>query len=240
MRKNVIILTHGWTGSSVFTALIARAGYWTGNSTFEKRDYDTYENSKLIELNRKMLIDLGYTGDHEHEFDPKVVSDLALRASDIDLSPYCEFIDSCNENQPWIWKDPRLTWTIRVWANLMQLDNVAFVILTRDDEQAWISSNLRKHIQSQQFTRRYNKGITDSLKQFLVSRDQKFLEFEFEDLLIEPKMTIDKLNDFLDTSLLMDDLHAVCKQPLYRKSKGFSDKIKAAAIYFKNYSERYR
>lgn len=240
MKKNVIILTHGWTGSSVFTALIAQAGYWYGEKTFQKVDYDTHENLELIQLNKKMLQELEFEGDHEHEFSHDEIIRLEKKAEKLDFSPYREFVERCDQNQPWIWKDPRLTWTIRIWAKMLNLENIAFIILTRDDEQAWISSNLRRHIQSRRFTSAYNKGITDSLKEFLRLHQIEYVELEFEDLLLRPEVTIGELNKYLGISLTMEDVKKVYNGPLYRKSKGFKDKVKAMAIYLKNYRERYR
>ena len=52
---NVIILTGGLTGSSALAGLLAAAGYWSGEGTFRKRDYNTYENSELIRLNRQLM-----------------------------------------------------------------------------------------------------------------------------------------------------------------------------------------
>ena len=52
---NVIILTGGLTGSSALAGLLAAAGFWSGENTFRKRDYNTYENSELIRLNRQLM-----------------------------------------------------------------------------------------------------------------------------------------------------------------------------------------
>ena len=240
MKKNVIILTHGWTGSSVFSALIGKAGYWKGDNTHKKPDYDTHENKELIQLNNRLMEELGFEGDHEHEFSLETIENMAKRAEGIDLSPYQAFVDKCEQNKPWIWKDPRLTWTIRVWAKLLDLQNVAFVILTRDDEQAWISCNLRRHIQSRRFTKAYNHGITSSLEKFLNDNQCGFVRYEFEDLLLTPEKTIEELNGFLDINLTMEDLTSVYRYPLYKKSRNWKDKLEATAIYLKNYKERYR
>ena len=32
MSPNLIVLTHGWTGSSVFAGLLSHAGYWLGHT----------------------------------------------------------------------------------------------------------------------------------------------------------------------------------------------------------------
>ncbi len=241
MNKNVIVLTHGWTGSSVFTALLGRAGYWHGDQTFQKIDYDTHENAELVALNKRMLVDLGYEGDHERDFVTiGILEKLVEKSEDIDLAPYREFVEKCQSpsHRPWIWKDPRLTWTIRIWAQILPLDEIAFVILTRDREQAWISSNLRRHIQSRAYTKRYNDEITSSLKHFLQDNNCPFTEFEFEDLQLQPSQTIDALNSYLGVNLSMDDLTSVYTKPLYKKSKNSWDKLVALAIYLKNYGQR--
>jgi hypothetical protein len=251
MKKNVIILTYGWTGSSVFTALLGEAGYWYGNDTFKKPDYDTYENFELIELNKRLLSELNYTGNREHEIislytsnrEHEIISlqtleELAQRATSIDLSPYREFIENCQQNKPWIWKDPRLVLTIRIWAKLLPLDETAFMILTRDSEQFWITANLRRHIKSPAFTRHYNAAITDGLKKFLNENHQNYIEFMFEDLQLTPEKTIAKINDFLGTQLTMDNVRSVYKFPLYKKTKGLKEKLLAWLIYLKNYRRR--
>jgi hypothetical protein len=56
--QNVIVLTSGLSGSSVLTSLVAKAGYWTGE-THKKHDYDTYENTELLDLNLKILAPAG-------------------------------------------------------------------------------------------------------------------------------------------------------------------------------------
>ena len=49
MKKNVIILTSGMSGSSVLANLISQAGYWLGDET-SKAPFETYENKELIDL----------------------------------------------------------------------------------------------------------------------------------------------------------------------------------------------
>jgi len=183
---------------------------------------------------------MGYSNDHEHHFDSEEIDQLSKQAETLDLTPYREFVERCQQNQPWIWKDPRLTWTIRVWAKLLDLEGIAFVILTRDAEQAWISSNLRRHIQTRRFTQEYNTGITKSLESFLSDHKCSYLNYEFEDLLLTPEKTLSELNGLLGIELTIEDLGSVYKGPLYQKTRNWKDKLKATAIYYKNYSERYR
>lgn len=239
MKDNVIILTHGWTGSSVFSGLLGRAGYWVGADTFQKSDYDTFENRDLVQLNNQLLEDLGFN-DSSFEFRVESVEALAEKANSIDLTPYREFLVRAQDNEPWVWKDPALVWTIRVWAKLLDLSKHKFIVLTRDLDQFWISTNLRRHIQSKAYTKRINDGMTASLERFLDEHNQPYLKLMFEDLLQEPQESITALNKHLGVDLTLADLQSVYRYPLYRKTKGLKDRLLATAVYLRNYSSRDR
>jgi hypothetical protein len=236
--KNLIILTHGWSGSSLFASLMKQAGCWLGAETVKKTDYDTAENSGLVELNNQLLEQLLPGTNHEHRFTMDDVRAAERAAERIDLAPYQRFVAACEEHRPWLWKDPRLTWTIRVWARVLPLEHCQFLVLTRDARQAWITSNMRRHVQSMGFTRAYNDGITAANRAFLDERGLPYLQLSFEDLLLTPEVTLDKLNRAYDARLTMDDLRHVNRQPLYRKSRGLKDLLTASLIYAKNYGER--
>ena len=102
MRKNVIILTNGLSGSSVLTGLIARGGYWTGEQTFKKKDYDTYENQELVDLNKKLFAEMDFTSNYEMLFDPAYVQTFMGAHGSVDDAPYQAFIEKLNSHQPWI------------------------------------------------------------------------------------------------------------------------------------------
>lgn len=238
MKKNIIVLTHGWTGSSVYAALFGCAGYWLGSETVRKSDYDTFENSDLVASNKDLLRTLASDIDHEHRFEFEDVSRIERASDALDLKPYRDFVARSSAHTPWLWKDPRLTWTIRVWAKVLDFEKTAFLVLTRDDLQGWISANQRRHIQSMRFTRDYQKNITQSNVRFLEDRRLPFLQLSFEDLLLEPDKTLGRINEFFGLELSLSDLQRVCRAPLYRKSRGWKDFVLAALIYAKNFRER--
>lgn len=236
--QNIVILTHGWTGSSVFSALLGRAGYWLGSETVRKTDYDTYENADLVVLNRRLLDQLAPGLDHEHRFEPADIERIDAAADRIDLQPYRAFVERCSAEGCWVWKDPRLTWTIGVWARVLDIQRTSFLVLTRDDLQAWISANARRHVQSWDFTCGYNHGITRANCRRVAGFGRPVLQLGFEDLLLEPERTLDRLNGFFGLHLTLEDLLAVSREPLYRRSRGWRDFVEALLVYVKNYSER--
>lgn len=67
--NSIIILTHGWTGSSVFSGLLGRAGYWLGEATAKKSDYDTFENAGSVRLNQRWMETVAPDLRYEQRFD---------------------------------------------------------------------------------------------------------------------------------------------------------------------------
>jgi hypothetical protein len=239
IRSNVIILTSGETGSSVLAGLIARAGYWTGDATFKKKEYDTYENSELIRLNLELLKQSGYTGNYMMEFTQEAIDQVTSLRSEIEEMPYRNFIERCQAHRPWIWKEPRLWLTIRAWAPLLDLSGCKFILLTRDTKHAWVSTILRRHIRSYGSLKRYEQSIKDSLTSFLNSHRLSCLHVTYEDLIARPERAISEINTYLETHLSVRDLEAIYRGPLHKtpRSSPF-EFVKAVMIYLKNYSVR--
>ncbi len=239
MRQNVIILTSGLSGSSVLTGLIARAGYWTGDKTFRKQQYETFENQELIDLNLRLFQEAGYQGNYLVEFSPEAMRNIASLYPRAESSIYRSFVQKCDEHRPWIWKDPRLWLTIRFWKNFLELDQCRFILLTRGLMQSWISSTLRRQITSYRYSRNYETRIKESAVHFLEENRLPYLHLEYEGLIAQPATAIDRLNQFLDTQLTVNDLSSIYTGPLYKVPRNsLSKHVKALLIYLKNYSSR--
>ena len=239
MKKNVIILTLGLSGSSVLTGLIARAGYWTGDDTF-KKEYDTYENRELIRLNSELLAAADYRKDYTSEFSCEAIKQVSSLRGKLDLADYRNFLAQCEARRPWIWKDPRFYLTIRFWKDLLDFEQIKVILLTRDKMQAWISQQLRRQVCTYSYFRRYDDGVRESLVGFLKDNRIPYLVLQYDDLILRPEEALASLNRYIDASLTVDDLKAIYTGRLYKKSKSYWDLAKAVAIYAKNYSERQR
>ncbi len=239
-KKNIIILTSGLVGSSVLTAMMSRAGYWVGDQTMKKHDYNTWENNELIELNKKILSDTGFDANWTMEYQPDYIDRVMSKAGHLDPAPYRAFVDKCNQHSPWIWKDPRLWLTIRYWMNFLDKENVFFLIIKRESLQSWISIILRRQIQTFAYLKKYFEGTNGAIMDSVHSLQLPHLEIPYEDLLTAPETVIQRINDQLGTTLTVDDLRAVFRGRLYKKQHGLFNFLKASAIYLKNYSIRYR
>ncbi len=239
MKRNVIILTSGLSGSSLLTGFIARGGYWTGDTTFSKPDYHTFENQELIDLNKRLFREVEYKGNYTLEFSSEALTRIGGVFPRIDCDVYRAFLNRCADHQPWIWKDPRLWLTIRFWKNIMDLDRCRFILLTRDVRQAWISSLLRRQVMTYRYALNYEGQINRSLVEFLQDNGLPYLRVQYEELIEKPEEAIARLNAHLDSTLTLDDLRATYKGILYKApNNSLWRQFKAILIYLKNYSGR--
>jgi len=235
---NVIILTGGLTGSSVLAGLLSAAGFWSGEGTFRKRDYDTYENSELIRLNRQLMQRVGVGEEYTMRFVPDAIERIAALQAVEDPGGYRGLLADCDGHAPWMWKDPRLWLTIRFWNGLLDWSRIRVLLLRRDHMQAWVSCTQRRQIQTFAYARRYNESIQASLRKFLESNAIRFLPVLFEDLIVAPEREVGRLSSFLETDISMAHLRSTYGGVLYRRPKTFRDTIEAGLIYLKNYGER--
>jgi len=240
MKQNSIILTSGLTGSSVLTGFISQAGYWTGRSTHKKiGEYDTYENSRLIELNQSLLAAAGYAGNYMTEFSPALLRTIENLYGAIDDTPYRQFVAECNEHQPWVWKDPRLWLTIRFWKHLLTPDQCRFILLSRSIWQCWMSALLRRQVRSYGDLNSYERNVLETNRAFVRDWGAASLEVRYDQMIADPPSVADDLNRFLGTELTVKDLQAIYTKPLYTAPKAsLPDTVKALLIYAKNYSQR--
>lgn len=238
-RSNVIVLTIGWTGSSVLAGLLKAAGFWTG-PTHRKNDYDTYENVELIRLNRELMAQFGAGENYRAHFRQEWIDASAQLAQRIDCTPYATLVAESESHTPWVWKDPRLWLTIRFWHALLPPGRVKYILLTRSPLQAWISCTLRRQIQTYAYMKRYNAAIESSLNDFLLSTGAPSLSLVYEDLQLEPERELERLSAFLDTPVTLDHLRATYTRPLRRRNHGLVDTLTACMVYLKNHGERLR
>jgi hypothetical protein len=235
--NSIVILSHVWTGSSIFAGLLQRAGYWVGTETVKKPEFDTYENARLVELNSQLLHTLHPACGGRPLQRTRGRADRARREPPGPAATP-RLRHPVRAGTLLAWKDPQLTWTVRAWARVADFSRTAFLTLSRSDLQSWITLNQRSHVQSWNFTRRHNQAINRSNQAFALTHGAQHLHLTLEDLLLKPEGTLDRLNDTFGLYLGMGDLQSVCHLPLYRKRRDWRDFTGALKNYLKHYHAR--
>jgi hypothetical protein len=218
---------------------MVRSGYSAGARTQQKEDYDTFENSELVKLNRELFDAAAYAGNYMTEFSPELLVRMETLCSRIDNSPYAKFVAQCECDRPWVWKDPRLWVTIRYWRNIIDLDECRFVLLRRSLFQCWISGLLRRQIRSYKDSRAYELNVQNSIRAFLSESGARWLDMSYDSLIAHPEESLARLSEFIDARISIAALESLYAKPLHKAPRAPAMKtLKALLIYAKNYSER--
>jgi len=217
MKSNLIILTGGISGSSVLAGLISKAGYWLGDDT-KKVAYDTFENSRLVDLNNAILKASGFHWRDIGEIPPPSIRNIMACVENLELDPFQEFIDQCGHHRPWLWKDPRLSFTIYFWKKFVDLENTKFMLMLRDLKQTWTGTILRgKEPIAYKDVATIQNNAKDAAINFFEINHLEYLPLSFEDLILTPDAVITKINNFLGTNLSLNDFLSIYKGTLYKK-----------------------
>jgi len=232
MKSNLIILTGGISGSSVLAGLISKAGYWLGDNT-KKVAYDTFENSRLVDLNNDILKASDFHWRDIGEIPPPSISNISACIENLELSPFKQFIDQCNRHRPWLWKDPRLSYTIYFWEKFVDLDNTKFILMLRDLKQTWTGTILRgKEPISYKDVATIQNNAKNAAINFFEMNHLEYLPLNFEELILAPDAVIKKINNYLDANLNLDDFISIYKGPLFKKRWNLMHFYKAHFKFF--------
>lgn len=232
-KPNILILTVGHSGSSVLAGFIARAGYWLGDETGTHRDYNTNENRRLNQLDGSIFKATGYLWPTHDDIPPPRVERIRALPAEIDLEPYREFIATCNAHTPHLLKSPLLSYTIHFWARLLDLSRYKLILIRREHRQIWTGTILKggTYMLPYRAMLTIGRDTHESIRLFREQYGMACHEILFEDLLIHPEPTIDKLNRYLGTALSLTDLQQTYRGELYRRRWSPVDTARAVLKY---------
>jgi len=134
------------SGTSMTAAIFARLGYFVAEDEKKQlRKGDEYnpagyfEAEPLIEANAKVFSAAGFPFDNSWLYEP-INSDQAhaIFAVPADES-HKQLVAKYDHQSPWVWKDPRLCYTLAYWWPMMDPTNTVVLLLKRDPGQIFQS-----------------------------------------------------------------------------------------------------
>jgi len=213
---NIVVLTPGSSGSSVLSGLLSRGGYWLGDAT-KRIQFDTFENAELVDLDVRILRASGYPHTFCNDIPPPSIGAIQDASHRIDAGPFEAFVEKCRHHQPWIWKDPRLCYTIHFWERFTDFENTRFLFIGRRPDQCYAGLVLKRKIpMSFSSMCEMNANYEKSCNAFLDRHGFACLRLTFEDLLLSPGPTIEQMNLHLGTRIPSDHLEYIYRGPLHR------------------------
>lgn len=144
-QANVLIVGMPRSGTSMVASVFANRGYHVANDEEELRPSDEHnpggywEAESLVERNVEVFRAVGYPHHNTWLFDP-APEDLAQRIAELAPLPgHEDFIRSYDRAAPWLWKDPRLCYTLGYWWKLLDPETTRVVLTDRAPESIYRS-----------------------------------------------------------------------------------------------------
>lgn len=178
-----------------------------------------YENPELKNLNKRILWDSGYK--HPRVMTRKKVNIEAIKQlkSQTNSEIYKDFIIKCNENKPWLWKDPRLCFTIHHWDYFLNKDEIQFIKITRDPYLVF-RSHSKRHIRDslKNIVQTYHEENV-SVDNYLSDNQIPFLNIDYSEL--NDISIIYKINSFLGIDIKESEYSFIKKDNKKKKESEY-------------------
>ena len=217
MSKNVIVVGMPRSGTSMTTAIFVRCGYFVAqNEKASLRDGDEFnsegyfEASDLIERNVRVLNRAGYAHHNTWKFEP-IDDDQVDRIASLERQESdAEFVELFEANSPWVWKDPRLCYTLEYWWQYLEGTDTVVLLLHRSHRDIHVSFQRIGWRDASDESRRDVKRRTAhhiaAAKQAIERFDIPCVEIQYKDFKNNPKRVLATINEITGLQLSYDDL----------------------------------
>ncbi|MCH9695850.1 MAG: sulfotransferase [Gammaproteobacteria bacterium] len=146
MRKNVVVVGMPRSGTSLTASIFANQGYFLAeDSESELREGDSdnpdgyFEARSLVEANARILDRAGYAH-HNTWLYEAIGEDEANAIGKLEhLQEDRDLLKTYDESAPWVWKDPRLCYTLAYWWPLFDHSTTRVLLARRSPDQIWNS-----------------------------------------------------------------------------------------------------
>ncbi len=146
MPKNVIVVGTPRSGTSLAASIFAGQGYFVADdAAAELRRPDHYnpggywEAEPLIEANVSLFRRVGYEH-HNTWVRDAIEAQQAAALSGLEIDgAHRELVGHYETNGPWVWKDPRLCYTLGYWWSMVDQENTAVMLVKRNYDETFTS-----------------------------------------------------------------------------------------------------
>lgn len=218
MPKNVLIVGMPRSGTSLSANVFVNQGYFVSeDSDSQLRHSDIhnpfgyFEAEMLIENNVDIFKAAGFPHHNTWKFDA-ITDEQANKIDTVaPIAHHMEFIKSQNARSPWVWKDPRLCYTLAYWWKLVDQRNTAILLLTRNKEdiyQSFVRVGWRKdgpQVRDEVYKRieAHWKFAEDTVNKYNIPH----IKVDYSEYIDSANSVAKKISQFFDLELGADDLN---------------------------------
>jgi hypothetical protein len=188
-----------------------------------------WEAESLIERNVEVLSATGFPHHNTWLFDA-ISTEQADRIRHLDPLPgHHEFVSQYTCHTPWVWKDPRLCYTLSYWWRLVDPRRTRVLLIKRNPESTYQSFIRLKWREDSEESRtdvfRRIEGHNRAAREAIVSLNIPHMELEYDRFKEEGDTIARELGDFIGMKLEPTDLGFEAR---YDHSEGAGRAVAAA------------
>ena len=217
MKTNVVVVGMPRSGTSLVAGIFARKGYFVADEPeADLRPGDQHnpggywEAESLTRMNVEVFAAVGYREDSSWLGAPIPAEAVERIAQLAPLPGHREAVARYEAHAPWLWKDPRLCYTLGYWWPLLRATRTRVLLTRRDPEAVW-RSFVRLH-----WREPTPEGRADVLARIqdhlgaataaIVRNAIPYVEVLYDDFATDPGAMARRLSDFLDLDLRSEDI----------------------------------
>jgi len=232
MPKNVLIIGMPRSGTSMTTSIFVNKGFYIAeNIEQEIRPGDEYnpngywEAKGLIQNNIEILNSTGFKPDNTWLYEEISEKQTSLIYKLTQNDEHIKFVETFNEHGPWVWKDPRLCYTLDYWWPLLNSKTTAVLLLKRsphDIYQSFIRLKWRNNSVEDK-NELYNRILNHikAAEMTIIKYNIPHITINYSDYKKNPEETVRKINKLFNMDISKNDLGYVNKY----NSSSFRGKI---------------
>lgn len=218
MPKNAVIVGMPRSGTSLTAAILVSKGYYVGSnrlSYFQHGDEDNpfgyFEADNLIDRNIEVLRKTGFYYANTWMFGELLQSSIDqiphLTASDVDR----QLVEAYREHAPWVWKDPRLCFTLRYWWPLLDGSRTGVLLLRRDWLDVYHSFRRMGWCAGGSIARARVKKLVEqhlgTAETTIEALSIPFVEVDYAEFMEMPHRVAKRIGEFFELDLSVQDLN---------------------------------
>jgi hypothetical protein len=216
MKKNVLVVGMARSGTSLTAGIFGRNGYHVGSIASERlregddnNPFGYFEADDLIEHNVGLLRLAGFRAHNSWLYEPVDDAVVAKLAELEPGEPERKLVEAYASHAPWVWKDPRLCYTLPVWWKLLDPETTRVILVERDPEQVYRSFRRKGWCDGDEKLQVIERALhhTRTARDTVLRLDIPHLALSYGETLREPELTAEKIGAFCGLELTAAQLN---------------------------------
>lgn len=216
--RNVIVVGMPRSGTSLTASVFAARKYYvTSEEQADLRPGDEgnpfgyWEAGALIEHNVAVLNRAGFPFHNTWMYEP-IKAEHVAKVYELEvLAEHRAYLEIFDQHSPWVWKDPRLCYTLAYWWPMMNPLTTSVLLLRRNPEAIYQSFRRRNWCSSSAQDKRdiflRIDNHLNAAEQAIKKYNIPYVEIDYQDYISTPDATAKKIAEFFGIELGASDLN---------------------------------